>query len=118
MLALGILLPLAATTIKAHQLVKNEQLEIALKIAVVNMDKFQLLKDAGEQWAFDFTTIDNYTFSPGSVNKADAYTAPLMIGTGMTMQLISLGPCSILPPHEHPRADNVAIATHGTTQTW
>lgn len=86
----ALLLPLAAL---ASPLVKNEQLEQAIRMAPVNLDKFDLLRQAGERWTYDFSQVQNYTFSPGSVNKADAYSSPVMIGTGMTMQLISLGPC-------------------------
>ncbi|KIW02972.1 uncharacterized protein PV09_05633 [Verruconis gallopava] len=117
MFVLRYILPVAAYC--AASLVEfDDDLAIALKTAPVDLDKFLLLKDAKQPWTFDFRAQANYTFSPGSVKAANAYTSPLMYGTGMTMQLISLGPCGILPPHEHPRADNIAIAIHGTTQTW
>jgi len=34
------------------------------------------------------------------------------------MAMISLGPCSMLPPHYHPRAANYVVAVAGTTVTY
>lgn len=36
----------------------------------------------------------------------------------MTMAMISLGPCAMLPPHYHPRASNYVVAVTGTTDTY
>lgn len=78
--------------------IKNRELVTAIKTAPVNLDKFELLKQANETWTYDFTHNDNYTFKPGSVNQANIWTAPMMVGTGMTMQVISLGPCKYSSP--------------------
>jgi len=32
--------------------------------------------------------------------------------------MLNLGPCSMLPPHYHPRASNYVVAVHGTTRTY
>lgn len=32
--------------------------------------------------------------------------------------MLNLGPCSMLPPHYHPRASNYVVAVQGTTQTY
>lgn len=32
--------------------------------------------------------------------------------------MLNLGPCSMLPPHIHPRATNFVVAMSGTTQTY
>ena len=32
--------------------------------------------------------------------------------------MLNLGPCSMLPPHYHPRASNYVVAIAGTTQTY
>lgn len=32
--------------------------------------------------------------------------------------MLNLGPCSMLPPHIHPRATNFVVAIHGTTRTF
>ena len=45
-----------------------------------------------------------------------------VIGHGMSMAILSLGPCSMLPPHHHPRADNFVVLTNsnpnGTVDTY
>ena len=71
-----------------------------------------------KDWTFDFTVQPYYTFSPGGVINANAATFPAMTGTGMTMAILNLGPCSMLPPHYHPRATNVVVAINGTTRTY
>lgn len=32
--------------------------------------------------------------------------------------ILNLGPCSMLPPHLHPRATNYVVAVAGTTRTF
>ena len=32
--------------------------------------------------------------------------------------MLNLGPCSMLPPHLHPRASNYVVAIHGNTTTY
>jgi oxalate decarboxylase/phosphoglucose isomerase-like protein (cupin superfamily) len=32
--------------------------------------------------------------------------------------MLNLGPCSMLPPHLHPRATNYVVAVHGNTTTY
>lgn len=32
--------------------------------------------------------------------------------------MLNLGPCSMLPPHYHPRASNYVVAVHGKTTTY
>jgi len=32
--------------------------------------------------------------------------------------MLNLGPCSMLPPHYHPRASNYVVAVHGNTTTY
>ena len=34
------------------------------------------------------------------------------------MAMLNLGPCSMLPPHLHPRATNYVVAVHGNTTTY
>ncbi|KAI9875146.1 MAG: hypothetical protein M1830_008825 [Pleopsidium flavum] len=46
-----------------------------------------------------------------------AATFPAAVGNGLTMAIISLGPCSMLAPHYHPRASNYVVAVTGTTVT-
>jgi hypothetical protein len=73
--------------------VKTRDLVTAIRAALVNQDKFELLKKANEARTYDFSQDKKYTFKPGLVNVANAWTSLIMVGTGMTMQFISLGPC-------------------------
>lgn len=73
--------------------VKNRDLITDIKNAPVNLDKLCLLREANKTWTYDFTQDENYTFKPGSVNAASIWTSSMMVGTGMTVQMISLGPC-------------------------
>jgi len=36
----------------------------------------------------------------------------------MTLAILNLGPCSMLPPHYHPRATNFVVAMSGETETY
>jgi oxalate decarboxylase/phosphoglucose isomerase-like protein (cupin superfamily) len=36
----------------------------------------------------------------------------------ITVAMVNLGPCSLLPPHIHPRAANYVVATLGNTTTY
>ena len=95
----------------------NPDLVSKLRMANTNLDRMNLLpKD--EDWLFDFTKSDKYTFAPGGVVNANAATFPATVGQGMTMAMLNLGPCSMLPPHFHPRATNFVTAISGQTRTF
>jgi oxalate decarboxylase/phosphoglucose isomerase-like protein (cupin superfamily) len=55
---------------------------------------------------------------PQKVTNANAATFPAATGYGMTMAILNLGPCSMLPPHFHPRATNFVVAVSGKTHTY
>lgn len=80
---------------------QNPQLVAQLKAAATNLDRLALLPNDSD-WLFDFNAQEIFTFSPGSVVNANAATFPAVIGNGLTMALLNLGPCSMLPPHFHP----------------
>ncbi|KAI1608604.1 RmlC-like cupin domain-containing protein [Exophiala viscosa] len=96
---------------------KDPDLVAKLRMANTNLDRMDLLPDNSD-WVFDFTKQDKYTFSPGGVVNANAATFPATVGQGMTMAMLNLGPCSMLPPHLHPRATNYVVAISGTTMTY
>ena len=96
---------------------QNPALVGQLKTAATQLDRLNLLPEDSD-WLFDFTAQPKYTFSPGSVVNANAATFPATVGNGMTMAMISLDPCSMLPPHYHPRASNYVVAVEGTTDTY
>lgn len=88
-----------------------------LRMANTNLDRMNLLpKDS--DWLFDFTKQEKYTFAPGGVVNANSATFPATVGQGLTMAMLNLGPCSMLPPHIHPRATNFVVSIAGTTETY
>jgi len=95
----------------------NPDLVAKLRMADTNLDRMALLP-SNSDWLFDFTQQSKYTFSPGGVVNANAATFPATIGNGLTMAMLNLGPCSMLPPHIHPRASNYVVAVSGTTNTY
>ena len=88
------------------------------KLAPTNYDKITELFPNDIDWIYDFTTNKFYNFAPGGVSNANAATFPAMTRLGMTLAILNLGPCSMLPPHYHPRATNVVVAIAGTTHTY
>ncbi|MCJ1229679.1 hypothetical protein MMC12_006348 [Toensbergia leucococca] len=106
-----------STHVQAVDVTVNPALVGQLKTAATQLDRLNLLPEDSD-WLFDFTAQPKYTFSPGSVVNANAATFPATVGNGMTMAMISLDPCSMLPPHYHPRASNYVVAVEGTTDTY
>jgi hypothetical protein len=105
------------STIHAVDKTVNPALDASLKTAATQLDRLALLSSDSD-WLFDFTAQPSYTYSPGSVVNANAATFPAAVGNGMTMALLNLGPCAMLPPHYHPRATNFVVAVEGTTNTY
>ncbi|KAF2155941.1 RmlC-like cupin [Myriangium duriaei CBS 260.36] len=110
-------LALAVPSVHAVDKTRFPQLVAQLKAAATNLDRMALLSTNAD-WFFDFNIQPYSTFSPGGVVNANAATFPATVGAGMTMAMLNLGPCSMLPPHLHPRATNFVVAVHGTTQTY
>lgn len=85
LLGLGfIILAVLASVALAVDKDKDPALVAKLRLANTNLDRLKLLpKD--EDWLFDFTKQDKYTFSPGGVINANAATFPATVGLGMTL---------------------------------
>ena len=96
---------------------KDPELVAKLRMANTDLDRQKILSKDSD-WLFDFTTSDKYTFAPGGVVNANSATFPATTGQGLTMAMLNLGPCSMLPPHLHPRASNYVVAVSGTTATY
>ncbi|KAF2402148.1 spherulin-1A [Trichodelitschia bisporula] len=94
----------------------NPDLVSRLKTAATVLDRLALLSDT--DFLFDFEAQSYATYSPGGVVNANAATFPAVVGTGMTVALLHLGPCSILPAHLHPRATNMVVSVQGQVHTW
>ncbi|KAK3068038.1 hypothetical protein LTR53_014694 [Teratosphaeriaceae sp. CCFEE 6253] len=97
---------------------RDPSLVANLATAATQLDRHALLP-SDDDWLFDFTTQEpNYNFAPGGVINMNAATFPAAKGNGMTLAMLNLGPCSMLPPHYHPRASNYVVAVHGNTTTY
>ena len=91
----------------AEEKVANTWLDIAVSLLPNDSD-----------WFYDHNNNPKFTFEPGSVTSADCATFPAICGHGLTVALLNLGPCSMLPPHLHPRAANAVVAVSGSTTTY
>ncbi|KAF4536324.1 uncharacterized protein LTHEOB_2085 [Lasiodiplodia theobromae] len=116
------LLLLAASTLHHHPVaavdqVVNAQLVEATAQAPTRLERLKLYP-ADNDTVFDFYAQPGYGWVPGSVVNANTATFPYATGNGITLALLSLGPCSMLPPHYHPRAANFVVAVNGTTDTY
>ncbi|KAF2200559.1 RmlC-like cupin [Delitschia confertaspora ATCC 74209] len=107
---------LAVTTVAVDRTV-NPSLNAKLKLDTTSIDRHSdLLNDLS--WRFDFNEQPNYSFKPGGVINANAATFPALTGLGMTLAVLNLGPCAMLPPHFHPRATNLVVAVQGETDSF
>lgn len=95
----------------------NPDLSSRLKLSTTNLDRLSLLPKNSD-WTFNFSDQEKYTFAPGSVVNANAATFPALTGLGMTIAMLNLGPCAMLPPHMHPRATNLVVGISGNTTSW
>jgi len=110
-------LQLLSLSVLAVDKTVNPILDGLLKNAPTRLDRGALLpKDS--DYLFDFRAQKGYTYSPGSVVNANAATFPAVVGNGMTLAMLNLGPCAMLPPHFHPRATNFVVAIEGSTTTY
>lgn len=94
----------------------NPNLNAALKMAATNYDRWELLQD--KDWVYDFKAHPNYNSPTGAVIVADAASFTAATGHGMTISILRLAACGMLPPHLHPRAANFVTAITGNTTTW
>lgn len=87
-----------------------------LRSSITRVEFVNQLSDS--DMVYDFSKVIPDPYNPGSVLNANAATFPLMIGTGMTIAQLNLGPCAMLAPHLHPRGHNVVVAVSGSTRTY
>ncbi|KAK4556202.1 hypothetical protein LTR86_006899 [Recurvomyces mirabilis] len=119
-LAIASSILLAAFTQQAVAVDKTRDpaLDANLVTAATQLDRLSLLSKDSD-WFFDFNVQQPYyNFAPGGVVNMNAATFPAARGNGMTLAMLNLGPCSMLPPHYHPRASNYVVAVHGNTTTY
>ncbi|KAF2703122.1 RmlC-like cupin [Pleomassaria siparia CBS 279.74] len=111
------ILSLLLTLAHAVDKTRDPETNAFLKLAATNIDRYTKL-DNNVAWTFDFPSQSTYTFSPGSVVNANAATFPALTGIGMTMAMLNLGPCAMLPPHAHQRGTNIVVAISGNTTSY
>lgn len=109
------LLVAAQATTKSRTL--NPELNAKLKVAASNFDR-QALLPSDKDWVYDFNEHPNYNSPTGAVLIADAASFPALTTHGMTVSILKLAGCGMLPPHLHPRAANLVTAINGSTTTW
>uniref|UniRef100_A0A060T333 ARAD1A06292p n=1 Tax=Blastobotrys adeninivorans TaxID=409370 RepID=A0A060T333_BLAAD len=64
---------------------------------------------------FDFPPTESLLESDsGSLVTAFGEDWPAVFGTGLSMSMFTLGPCSLVPPHAHPRGEEAIFLTNGT----
>lgn len=95
----------------------NPALNAQLKAAASNFDR-QALLPSNSDWVYDFSLHPNYNSPTGAVLIADAASFPALTTQGMTISLLKLAGCGMLPPHLHPRAANLVTAITGNTTTY
>lgn len=95
----------------------NPGLSAKLKLATTSTDRHAALPNNSD-WTFNFTNEKHWTWTPGSVVNANAASFPALTGVGMTIAMLNLGPCAMLPPHSHPRATNVVVGITGNTTSY
>ncbi|RMY72181.1 hypothetical protein D0863_04676 [Hortaea werneckii] len=90
----------------------------ALKGACSQADRLNIL-GSDDDWLFDFNDYpETYNFAPGGVTTAKASTFPATVENGMSMAMLNMGPCAMLPPHWHPRASNYVVTVLGSVTTY
>ncbi len=110
------LLPLAQAAGPTPETV-NPILNARLKVAATNVDRQALLAHDSDWW-YDFDYHPDYYSNVGSVITANAGSFPALTNLGISIALLKLAPCGMLPPHLHPRATNLVTAITGNTTTW
>lgn len=81
---LSLLVLAIVALVKAVDKDVNPDLVAKLRMANTNLDRMKLLPN-NDDWIYDFTTSDKYTYAPGGVINANAATFPATVGQGMTM---------------------------------
>lgn len=117
LLLLSTFLPLLVSSETFRSRTKNPGLTSQLKTAATNYDRNTLLP-SDTDWYYDFDSHPNYNSPSGAVIIADAASFPALTGMGISVSLLKLAPCGMLPPHLHPRATNLVTAMTGNTTSY
>ncbi|UJO22033.1 Spherulin-1A [Fulvia fulva] len=117
-LAIGAILALLSRRAVTIDFTRFPGLMAKLDTAATQLDRLGLLPN-DDDWVFDFSQQQPFfTTRPGGVANMNAATFPPARKNGLTLAIVQLGPCAMLPPHYHPRAANWVVAITGNTTTW
>jgi hypothetical protein len=109
----------AAASSSGFSLTLDQQLELA----VTQVERISILAANGgnSSFLFDFnnppTAAVAENTTNGSVVAALGASFPALIGLDAAAIKFSLGPCGLIMPHTHPRADEFIVTTEGTIFT-
>lgn len=98
---------------------KNLTLEQQLELATNGIERVDILAEQGgnESFVFDFNKPPKAAIAQnvtsGSVVTAVGASFPALIGSDAAMYVFKLGPCGMIVPHSHTRADEFVITTEG-----
>jgi quercetin dioxygenase-like cupin family protein len=95
----------------------NPGLVASLKTAATRYDRDQLLKEDTDWW-YDAYKHPNFNNANGGVVTVDVSKLPALEGAGVSIAMIRMGPCSMLPIHEHPWANNLVYGIKGNVTSW
>ncbi|KAJ7288812.1 RmlC-like cupin [Mycena rebaudengoi] len=89
-----------------------------LRLAPTAADRINLLPD-DKQFAFNFfdPSLKATVGAGGRIVTANVATFPAVVGNGGAMAVGLLEPCSMNPPHTHPRATEIQFNVNGTLRT-
>ena len=76
------------------------------------------LLPSDSNWFYDHNKNPEYSFDPGSVISADCAIFPAICDQGLSVALLNLGACSMLPRHMHVRTANAVVAMSDSTATY
>jgi hypothetical protein len=96
----------------------NLDLISKLSLAPTAVDRIALLTDS--DFIYDFLNPPASAITTGKGGhtvKADRKDFPALIGTGVSMTLGFLGPCSFNTPHIHPRSSQINVVVKGRLGT-
>jgi oxalate decarboxylase/phosphoglucose isomerase-like protein (cupin superfamily) len=96
---------------------KDPALVAKLKTAATYYDR-QFLLDKDTDWYYDVSKHEHFNKPGGAVITVDVSQLAALEGAGVSIAVLKMGPCGMLPVHEHPRAGNVVTGITGNVTSW
>jgi oxalate decarboxylase/phosphoglucose isomerase-like protein (cupin superfamily) len=96
---------------------KDPTLVAKLKAAATYYDRQLLLKEDTD-WYYNVSKHEHFNKPGGAVITVDVSQMAALEGAGVSIAVLKMGPCGMLPVHEHPRAGNVVTGITGNVTSW